>query len=111
MAALQLLGIAGYSASLRAVQGCTSVAGTWMCRSDPCPVPPQMHPSRRPTDLFRLKETKMPFRHLEIVVLLFAFEHKHFTMREASFLDYSICYTLGFTKFELRNLSYSLVVK
>jgi putative transposase len=55
MAALQLLGIAGYSVSLRAVQGCTSVAGTGMCRSDPCPVPPQTHPSRRPTDLFRFK--------------------------------------------------------
>ncbi|MEJ2622873.1 MAG: hypothetical protein P8163_22355 [Candidatus Thiodiazotropha sp.] len=39
--------------SLRAVQGCTSVAGTWMCRSDPCPAPPQTHPSRCPTDLFR----------------------------------------------------------
>jgi hypothetical protein len=27
-----------------------------MCRSDPCPAPPQTPPSRYPTDLFRLKK-------------------------------------------------------
>ena len=52
-----------------------------------------------------LKETKMPFRYLEIVVLLFVFEHKHFSICEAGLLGNSIRYTLGFTKFELRNLS------
>jgi hypothetical protein len=52
MAALQLLGIAGF---LRRCVPCMDprVAGTWMHRSDPCPVPPQTHPSRCPTDLFR----------------------------------------------------------
>ncbi|MEJ2620681.1 MAG: hypothetical protein P8163_10575 [Candidatus Thiodiazotropha sp.] len=56
---------------LRAVQGCKSVAGTWMCRSDPCPVPPQAHPSRCPTDLFSLKKHELCQRKTLYYLFLF----------------------------------------
>jgi hypothetical protein len=40
------------------------------------------------------------------VVLLFGFEHKHFTMQEAFLVIYSGSYRYLFADFELRNLSY-----
>jgi hypothetical protein len=39
------------------------------------------------------------------VVLLFGFEHKHFTMQEAFLFLHSISYRYLFADFELRNLS------
>jgi general secretion pathway protein G len=41
-----------------------------MCRSDPCPAPPQAHSSRRLTDLFRLNNMKVLLANVIIVVLL-----------------------------------------
>jgi len=42
------------------------------------------------------------------MVLLFVFEPKHFTIREAFLLLVSTVYIVFFTEFELRNLSYYL---
>ena len=42
------------------------------------------------------------------MVLLFGFEHKHFTMREAFLAPHSISYRYLFADFELRNLGYKI---